>query len=191
MGRALSSHFDARLIMQPDSRLVIDSNRCRAASWICRLAKVQTFPVNEAVCRIHRGAGREIFDPYHRNISRHFDVRRDAGRTMIIVSLHSFTPIYAGIPWPWHVSVLENRNPNLSLTMFRLLEQEGDLVVGNNEPYSVTDENYASIPVHGEQRGLSHLTLEIRQDLLHDKAGQIAWAERLARMPPQAIEKAS
>ena len=73
--------------------------------------------------------------------------------------------------------------------MFKLLEAEGDIVVGNNEPYGVSDETDYSIPVHGEQRGLSHLTLEIRQDLLDDKAGQIAWAERLARLLPQAVEK--
>lgn len=46
------------------------------------------------------------------------------------------------------------------------------------------------IPVHGEQRGLPHLTLEIRQDLLDNKAGQTAWAARLARLLPLALEKA-
>jgi predicted N-formylglutamate amidohydrolase len=40
------------------------------------------------------------------------------------------------------------------------------------------------IPVHEEQRGLPHLTLEIRQDLIADKFGQTAWAARLVRLPP-------
>jgi len=193
VGRALSSHFDACLIMQPYSRLVIDCNRWPGSETsILPMSEGTNIPGNQKLSAGDTAARvREIFDPYHRKISRHLDERRDAGRATIIVSLHSFTPIYAGTPRPWHASVLYNRNPDLSLTMFRLLEQEGDLVVGNNEPYSVTDETDYSIPVHGEQRGLSHLTLEIRQDLLHDKAGQIAWAERLARMLPQAIEKAS
>ena len=179
--------------MQPYSRLVIDCNRWPGSETsILPMSEGTNIPGNQKLSAEDTAARlREIFDPYHRKISRHLDKRRVAGRTTIIVSLHSFTPIYAGIPRPWHASVLYNRNPDLSLTMFRLLEQEGDLVVGNNEPYSVTDETDYSIPVHGEQRGLSHLTLEIRQDLLHDQAGQIAWAERLARMLPQAIEKAS
>jgi predicted N-formylglutamate amidohydrolase len=74
--------------------------------------------------------------------------------------------------------------------MFKLLDGEGDIVVGNNEPYSVTDETDYSIPVHAEQRGLPHLTLEIRQDLIADKVGQTAWAARLANLLPQAVKKA-
>ena len=112
-----------------------------------------------------------------------------AGRTLV-VSLHSFTPVYANIPRPWHAGVLYNRNPDLSLAMLKLLDAERDIVVGNNEPYSVTDETDYTIPVHGEQRGLPHLTLEIRQDLLDHKAGQAAWVARLARLLPQAVKKA-
>lgn len=133
---------------------------------------------------------REIFNPYHRKISSHLDGRRDAGRPTILVSLHSFTPFYGDMARPWHAGVLYNRNPDLSLAMFNLLDAEGDIVVGNNEPYSVTDETDYTIPVHGEQRGLPHLTLEIRQDLLDHKAGQTAWAARLARLLPQAVKKA-
>jgi predicted N-formylglutamate amidohydrolase len=44
--------------------------------------------------------------------------------------------------------------------------------------------------VHGEQRSLPHLTLEIRQDLIANKAGQTAWAARLARLLPQAVKRA-
>jgi predicted N-formylglutamate amidohydrolase len=36
--------------------------------------------------------------------------------------------------------------------------------------------------VHGEARGLLNTGIEIRQDLITAAAGQIAWAERLARI---------
>jgi predicted N-formylglutamate amidohydrolase len=36
--------------------------------------------------------------------------------------------------------------------------------------------------VHGEARGLMNTGIEIRQDLISDQAGEIAWAERLARI---------
>jgi predicted N-formylglutamate amidohydrolase len=133
---------------------------------------------------------REVFDPYHRKISSQLDGRLDAGRHTVLVSLHSFAPVYAGIPRPWHAGVLYNRNPDLSLAMFKLLDAEGDIVAGNNEPYSITDETDYSIPVHGEQRGLPHLTLEIRQDLIANKVGQTEWAARLARLLPQAVKRA-
>jgi len=192
VGRELSSHFDGCLIMQPYSRLVIDCNRrpgsetsILAVSDSTRIPGNQHPSADDIAMRV-----REIFNPYHRKISSHLDGRRDAGRPTILVSLHSFTPVYADIPRPWHAGVLYNRNPDLSLAMFKLLDAERDIVVGNNEPYSVTDETDYSIPVHGEQRSLPHLTLEIRQDLIGNKAGQTAWAARLARLLPQAVKKA-
>ena len=59
---------------------------------------------------------------------------------------------------------------------------EGDLVVGDNQPYSVNSSSDYAVPVHGEGRGLVHVELEIRQDLIADAAGQSAWAQRLARI---------
>ena len=57
---------------------------------------------------------------------------------------------------------------------------EGDLVVGDNEPYAVSDST--NIRVHGEARGLMNSGIEIRQDLIADQAGERQWADRLARI---------
>ena len=43
-----------------------------------------------------------------------------------------------------------------------------------------------TVPTHGEARGLPHVEIEIRQDLIADAAGQDAWAARLARLLPLA-----
>ncbi len=66
--------------------------------------------------------------------------------------------------------------------LLRLLRAEGDLVVGDNEPYAVSDATDYTIPVHGEARGLMNTGIEIRQDLIGDQAGQMQWAERLTRL---------
>jgi predicted N-formylglutamate amidohydrolase len=63
-----------------------------------------------------------------------------------------------------------------------MLRAEADLVVGDNEPYAVSDETDYTIPVHGEARGLMNSGIEIRQDLITDPSGQTEWAERLARV---------
>jgi predicted N-formylglutamate amidohydrolase len=55
-------------------------------------------------------------------------------------------------------------------------------VIGENEPYAVGDLTDYTIPVHGEGRGLPHVEIEIRQDLIAEPAGQALWAERLARL---------
>jgi len=63
-----------------------------------------------------------------------------------------------------------------------ILRAEGDLDVGDNQPYAVSDSSDYAVPVHGEGRGLLHVELEIRQDLIADAAGQQAWAARLERL---------
>jgi predicted N-formylglutamate amidohydrolase len=62
------------------------------------------------------------------------------------------------------------------------LRRERDLVIGDNEPYAVSDLTDYTIPVHGEARGLFNTGIEIRQDLIADEAGQQQWAERLTRI---------
>ena len=74
----------------------------------------------------------------------------------------------------------------LPTSLFELLSAEDGLVVGDNEPYRVTDLTDYTVPVHGERRGLPHVEIEIRQDQIADPAGQTAWAERLARLLPVA-----
>ena len=64
--------------------------------------------------------------------------------------------------------------------MLELLRAEGDLVVGDNAPYAVSDLTDYGVPVHGEKRGLPHVEIEIRQDLIADtgRAGRLGGALR-------------
>jgi predicted N-formylglutamate amidohydrolase len=78
------------------------------------------------------------------------------------------------------------RDPRLAGIMLDLLRAEADLVVGDNEPYAVTDVGDYTIPVHGERRALPHVALEVRQDLIADAAGQRRWADLLVRLLPLA-----
>ena len=110
----------------------------------------------------------QIFDPYHRRIDEIIDQRGSAGMPTVLVSLHSFTPVYAGIARPWHIGTLYHRDTHLPPLLLKLLRAEGDLVVGDNEPYAVSDETDYTIPVHGEARGLMNTGIEIRQDLISD-----------------------
>src|SRR6202040_624667 len=99
-----------------------------------------------------------------------------------LVSLHSFTPAYAGVARPWHIGTLYHRDTKLPPLLLKALRAEADLVVGDNEPYAVSDDTDYTIPVHGEMRGLLNTGIEIRQDLISDQAGEKSWADRLARI---------
>jgi len=184
VAEALSGHLDAHLVAQRYSRLVIDCNRPPTApSSIPIVSEATTIPGNEGLAREEAEARRrQIFDPYHRRIDEVIDARLAAGMPTVLVSLHSFTPVYAGIARPWHIGTLYHRDTRLPPRLLKHLRAEADLVVGDNEPYAVSDETDYTIPVHGEARGLMNSGIEIRQDLIGDQSGQQQWAERLARV---------
>jgi predicted N-formylglutamate amidohydrolase len=180
----LADALDAQLIAQRYSRLVIDCNRPPGvASSIPAISDATTIPGNEGLSSDAADARRrEVFDPYHRRIGEIIEARMHRAQPTVLVSLHSFTPVYAGFARPWHIGTLYNRDHTLPPLLLQGLRAEGDLVVGDNEPYAVSDTTDYTIPVHGEMRGLINSGIEIRQDLIGDQSGQRQWAERLARI---------
>jgi len=180
----MANMLNAHLIAQRYSRLVIDCNRPPGvASSIPVLSEATVVPRNEGISDNERAARRrEIFEPYHQRIDAVIDGRIHAKRPTVLVSLHSFTPVYAGVSRPWHIGALYNRDKVLPQLLIKHLRAEGDLVVGDNEPYAASDLTDYTIPVHGEARGLINTGIEIRQDLIADQSGQQQWAERLARI---------
>jgi predicted N-formylglutamate amidohydrolase len=184
VAEALAKQLDAHLIAQRYSRLVIDCNRPpEAPSSVPRISEATIIPGNEAIAREAVKTRRSaIFDPYHRRIREVIDGRLRDNMPTVLVSLHSFTPVYAGVARPWHIGTLYQRDTRLPRLLLKLLRAEPELVVGDNEPYAVSDETDYTIPVHGEARGLMNTGIEIRQDLIAEEAGQAQWAERLARI---------
>lgn len=178
----LAADLDAVLIAQTYSRLVIDCNRpLGAPSSIVTRSERTDVPGNRDLTPADRSArAEEIFAPYHRRIEEELDRRRSIGRTTLLISMHSFTPVFHDVARPWHIGMLYNRDTRLAHALLSLIRDEGRWVVGDNEPYSVTDGTDYAIPVHGEQRGLPHVEIEIRQDLITDEAGQTEWARYLA-----------
>ncbi len=180
----LSQALDATAVLQIYSRLVIDCNRDPSVpTSIPEISELTEIPGNRHLSDADRAARIEaIFAPYHARIRTLLDDRAAAGRRTVLVAMHSFTPIFKGESRAMHVGVLYNRDATLANTLLALLRAEGDLVVGDNAPYAITDTSDYGIPVHGEQRGLVHVEIEIRQDLIADEAGQAAWAARFARL---------
>ena len=188
--RLMAAALDATLVQQNYSRLVIDCNRPPGSETsIPEISELTPIPGNIGLSEDRKATRlREIFRPYHDRIAMELD-RRQAGPPAALVAMHSFTPVFKGVARPWHAAVLYNRDPHFAHLLLALLKREAGLVVGDNEPYSVTDETDYTIPVHAERRGLHHVAIEIRQDLIADDAGQQAWSARLARLLPQVYER--
>ncbi|MBB4130721.1 putative N-formylglutamate amidohydrolase [Xanthomonas campestris] len=184
--RLLADALDAFAIAQTYSRLVIDCNRPHASATLMpEVSDGTSIPGNlQLSADARRQRIDEIFAPYHARIAAELDARAQRKQPTLLVSMHSFTPIMAGNARPWHAGVLYHRDTRLAHRLLHALREEPDLVVGDNQPYAVSDASDYAIPVHGEGRGLLHVELELRQDLIADAAGQLAWARRLARMLP-------
>ena len=187
----LADALDAFTIGQAYSRLVIDCNRPpQVPSAIPEISEATPIPGNIGIDVAARAVRVEqIFRPYHDRIAAELDARADA--PTLLVAVHSFTPVYKGVARPWHAGVLFNQDAGISRVMLELLRAEEGLVIGENQPYSVSDTSDYTAPIHAEARGLPYLELEIRQDLIAHDAGQQAWADRLIRLLPLAYRYAS
>lgn len=189
VSKHLADALDAVLIQQNYSRLVIDCNRPPGVpSSMPEISEVTPIPGNVGLTDADRAARvTEIFQPYHDRIERELNRRQQAGQPVALIAMHSFTPVFKGVARPWHIGLLYNRDDRLSHRLLILLRQEAGLIVGDQEPYAVSDDSDYALPVHGEKRSLHHTAIEIRQDLIGDDTGQKEWAARLARLLPQAF----
>jgi predicted N-formylglutamate amidohydrolase len=183
VARQVAAALDAPLVAQNYSRLVIDCNRDpTVATSIPRTSESVDIPGNmglsEADIAVRRS---EIFEPYHSRVRALLDARLAAGRLTILVAQHSMTDVYQGVRRTMHAAVLYNRDRRFAGLVLDRLRREAQLIIADNEPYFVSDATDYTIPRHGEARGLPHVEIEIRQDLVGDEAGQTDWARRITQ----------
>ena len=188
--RELSPLLDAWAIEQVYSRLVIDCNRPLGSPTLMpALSDGTVVAGNASLHQSHRQARIDaIHAPYHAAIAAELDRRAALGRAAVPVLLHSFTPVMNGVARPGHCGVLYNRDSRLAMRLHTALLAEDGLVVGDNQPYAVSDDSDYGANVHAEGRGLAYVEIEIRQDLIADASGQQAWAQRLARLLPPLLD---
>jgi len=178
--RALAARLGAVAVLSAYSRLVIDLNRPLASpESIAEHSHGVQIPGNLGLTRRAREARiAALYDPYHRAIARVLAGRTE--RPTLLFSIHSFTPTLGGEQRPWSVGVACWRDRRLADLLLQALRSQGDLLVGDNQPYGVDDEHDYTLPTHGEGRGIPSVMIEIRQDQLSTPRDMDAWAERLA-----------
>jgi predicted N-formylglutamate amidohydrolase len=183
VSRLLARHLGATVVAQRYSRLVIDCNRPpRTPDSIVTLSERTPIPGNEGLSEAQIESRIDaIFRPYHAAIGALLDARQQQQQATALVAMHSFTPRFMDQDRPWQLGVLYGRDARLGQALLAAMSQE-NWVVGDNQPYSVSDETDYALPVHCEPRGVPCVEIEIRQDLIATRAGQQRWAARLARV---------
>jgi predicted N-formylglutamate amidohydrolase len=187
----LASALGAPAILSSFSRLLIDPNRgLDDPTLIMQISDGLVVPGNvdlaagEIEARIAR-----YYRPYHAAIEQAVDAAIAAGKPPVVISVHSFTQAWKGVPRPWAVGVLWDKDPRLALALLEGLRAIPDIEVGDNVPYSGQLKG-DTLYCHGTMRGLAHALIEVRQDLILGPEGQEQWAMRLAKVIGKVLSEA-
>jgi predicted N-formylglutamate amidohydrolase len=179
--RELAGRLGVPAVMSRFSRLLIDPNRGEDdPTIIMRISDGAIIPGNHPIAPDEWQHRIETFHrPYHHAVGDTIaKVAKISGRAPLVLSLHSYTPAWKGVPRPWHAAVLWDTDHRAVRPLIDLLGEPGDILVGDNEPYDGAlkgDTMYR----HCMIKGIPHALLEVRQDLIGHEAGVTAWADRL------------
>ncbi|KQV66143.1 N-formylglutamate amidohydrolase [Rhizobium sp. Root1220] len=180
--RALSAKLGAPAVLGGFSRLLIDPNRGEDdPTLVMKISDGAIIPGNHRITDDEWNHRVEAFHrPYHNAVSETISkVANATGKAPLVLSLHSYTPAWKGVPRRWHAAVLWDSDNRAVAPLLDLLRRDPDLIVGDNEPYDGAlkgDTMYR----HCMVTGIPHALLEVRQDLIGDNAGIATWADRLA-----------
>lgn len=179
VAKALAKLINAPLVMQRYSRLAYDCNRPpESPAAIPEISEATPVPGNRSLKPADRLARiAEIYRPFHRAIDELLDQRAAAGKSTIVVTLHSFTPLFKGKERKVELGILHDRDLRLSSVLIKAFP---NIDARLNEPYGPKDGVLHLLNLHAAPRGLMHAMIEVRNDLIATERGQKEWAQRLS-----------
>jgi predicted N-formylglutamate amidohydrolase len=177
----LGRRLEATVISSRFSRLLIDPNRGEDdPTLIMQISDGAIVPGNAVLGAAERAKRiAEFHAPYHAAIAAELDAMLSRGLVPAVVSIHSFTEAWRGVPRKWHAALLWDQDPRLTVPLLRELRTRTGVEIGDNEPYSGHLRN-DSIFRHATLRGLPNALIEIRQDQIREAKGQHEWGALIA-----------
>jgi predicted N-formylglutamate amidohydrolase len=184
VARALVDLLDAPLVQSTVSRLIIDPNRDHDAPdlipTISETTRIEANDNVDALERAHRIVA--YHNPFHEAITALLDRRQAEGMETILVTVHSFTPVYRGIARPWPIGLIHGKDTGFTRAFGNvLLANIPGLDLGWNEPYAALNGVTYTLEHHGDERGLASTMIEIRNNEILEPSGVDLWARRVAR----------
>lgn len=179
---ALAAALDCPLVHGVHSRLLVDLNRAHDDATLILAESDNTFvPGNLTISDDERAARVARFHaPYHARIDAHIDGLHAHGVRPILIAVHSFNPVLAGIARPWEVGVLWKIDRAPVAPLIDWLAAEG-WHVGDNQPYDGRTAMGWTLEYHAIRRGLPHVMFELRNDVVAEAGAQADWGRRLAQ----------
>ena len=182
----LAERLGAPAVLSTFSRLLIDPNRGEDdPTLVMRYSDGAVVPGNARAdeAEISRRIAR-YWRPYRAAVQ----AAAQAMDAPAIVSLHTFTPVWRGVPRPWKVGLLYDADDRLARPLLAALARDGlgAQEIGDNEPYSGGLPG-DTIDAVATRRGWPNVLIEVRQDLVATAEGARAWGERLAGLLRAAL----
>ncbi|HEV7436613.1 MAG TPA: N-formylglutamate amidohydrolase [Pseudorhizobium sp.] len=188
VAQLMARQLDATLIYQRFSRLIYDCNRPPESPAAIRdVSEVFRIPGNENLSDAERSLrASSLYLPFQGRISEEIAARRAQGREPVLVTIHSFTPVYFGRKREVEIGILHDRDSRLADAM--LAAASTHLYrVERNEPYGPADGVTHTLELHALPAGLLNVMIEIRNDLIADEAGQVVAADFLSELLRKSI----
>ena len=189
VSRLLSDALDATLVYQRFSRLVYDCNRPPdSPGAMPAISEIYEIPGNAALSgaeRLARTAA--IYNPFRQSLSDLVATRMADGRPPVIVTLHSFTPVYHGIRREVEVGILHDNDSRLADAMLAAAGDDAPFLTLRNEPYGPQDGVTHTLIEHGVRNGLRNVMIEIRNDLIATQDGQRVMAVYIGDLLGKAL----
>ncbi|WP_234185996.1 N-formylglutamate amidohydrolase [Shinella sp. NM-101] len=174
VSRLMAESLDATLFYQRFSRLVYDCNRPPdSPAAMPEKSEVFDVPGNAGLDRAAREARTvALYLPFRDKLARLVRERIADGRAPVIVTVHSFTPVYFGRQRAVEIGILHDADPRLADAMLAAAAADGRFDTRRNEPYGPEDGVTHTLKEHGLSNGLANVMIEVRNDLIRDEAGQ-------------------
>lgn len=192
VARRLSDMLDGPLVYQRFSRLVYDCNRPpESPAAMPERSEIYDIPGNHGLTDAERYARTAaLYVPFHDRVSAITAARSARGQSSVIVTVHSFTPVYMGRQRDVEIGILHDEDSRLADSMLKAANG-GPYRVERNEPYGPEDGVTHSLRLHGLPDGHLNIMIEVRNDLIRDEVGQGVVADYLAELIAKAIDTAS
>ncbi|MCF3639329.1 N-formylglutamate amidohydrolase [Rhizobium sp. TRM95111] len=181
VARLMARSLDATLFFQRFSRLVYDCNRPpESPAAIPETSEVYAVPGNAKLGVADRQARTDaLYVPFRGGLSALVRQRIAAGRAPVIVTMHSFTPVYFGRNRTVEIGILHDADSRLADGMLAAAGENMLYDIRRNEPYGPEDGVTHTLKEHGLANGLLNVMIEIRNDLIKEEIGQGVVADYL------------
>ncbi|PYB75434.1 N-formylglutamate amidohydrolase [Rhizobium wuzhouense] len=189
VARLLSEKLDAVLIHQRFSRLVYDCNRPpESPAAMPEKSEIYEIPGNKDLSVAERYARTAaIYVPFHDRVSAELARRSGEGRPAVLVTVHSFTPVYFGKPRAVEIGILHDADSRLADAMLDAAAKTGRYRVERNSPYGPEDGVTHTLRLHALPAGHANVMIEVRNDLIANSVDQEVMADYLAGLIADAV----